>query len=139
MVITIDNKVGRLVELRQTGKVTIADLHASFPRFQEIMAKHSGPVVLATDWRGMRLLDRETSDFLLDIMKSDEGVHAQVVITDESALMGLQIRRLFQAGGGKHRAVYDDLERAERFLKGHVTAAELAAFRSFIASYDPRS
>lgn len=137
--ITIDNKVGRLIEIRQTGRITIPDVHASFPRFQEIMATQSGPVVLATDWRGMKLMDRETSDFLLEIMKSDEGVHAQVVITDASALMGLQIRRLFQAGGGKHRAVHDDLERAERFLKGHLTPAELAAFRTFIASYDPRA
>jgi len=138
-VITIENKVGRLVELRQTGKITIADIHASFPRFKEIMTKVGGPAVFATDWRGMRLMDRDTSDFLLDIMKSDEGVEAQVIITDASALMALQVKRMIQAGGGKHRMVYDDVERAERYLKPYLTPAEFAAFRSFLASYDPNA
>lgn len=136
--ITIDNKVGRLVELRQTGKVTIEEIQASFPRFEEILAKIGGPAVFATDWRGMRLMDRTTSDFLLDIMRSDEGVAAQVIITDESALMGLQIRRLFrECGGGQHRTVYDNVARAEQFLRPHLTPAELGAFRSFVASYEP--
>lgn len=137
--ITIENKVGRLVELRQTGKITIPNIQASFPQFQEILTKIGGPAVFATDWRGMRLMDRETSEFLLDIMKNDQGVEAQVVITDPSALMGLQVRRLIQAGGGKHRSVFDDIARAERFLKPYLTPAEIAAFRSFIASYEPKS
>lgn len=137
--VTVDNKVGRLVEIRQTGKVTIEELQASFPRFQEILAKIGGPLVFATDWRGMRLLGSNTSTFLTDIMRSDEGVEAQVVLTDKSALMGLQIRRLFQAGGGQRRAVYDDVGRAESFLKPFLTPAELAAFRSFLASHEPNA
>ncbi len=137
--ITIDNNVGRLVEIRQTGKVTVAEIQASFGRFQKVMATIDGPVVFATDWRGMRLLDRETADLLMEIMKNDEGVEAQVVLTDKSALMGLQIRRLFQSGGGKRRAVYDDAHHAELFLKPHLSAAELEAFRKFVASHEPKA
>lgn len=55
----------------------------------------------------------------------------------ESALMGLQIRRLFRAGGGEHRNVYDSIDRAEVFIRSHLSAAELTAFRRFIADYVP--
>lgn len=136
MVVTVEHHVGRLVGIRQTGKVTVAELQSSFPEFQTIAKRVNGRMVLATDWRGMRLLDRETTEFLLQIMRSDEGVEAQVVLIDESALMGLQIRRLFRDGGGEHRAVFEDPALAERFLMPYLDPMERVALRNFITSYE---
>jgi hypothetical protein len=131
--ITIENNRGRLIELRQTGRITIDEIQRSLPEFQAILDSKSLPFVLATDWRGMHLLDGQTSEFLLDIMKAEtDRIERHVVIAEESALMGMQIRRLFKTGGGRTRAVYNSVAEAEQWIRPALTDVEFARFQRFM-------
>jgi hypothetical protein len=131
--ITIENNRGRLIELRQTGRITIDEIQRSLPEFQAILDSKSSPFVLATDWRGMHLLDGQTSEFLLDIMKAEtDRIERHVVIAEESALMGMQIRRLFKTAGGRTRAVYNSVTEAEQWIRPALTDVEFARFQRFM-------
>ena len=131
--VTVENNVGRLIEVRQSGRVTIPELEAGFPEFQRILSK-PGRFVMATDWRGMKLLDSETSEFLLSIMRSEnDRIERHVLMMDPSAVMGLQIRRLFRAAGGETRAVFESHHHAEKWLSPALTEAERSRFSRFTA------
>ncbi|MEE9383969.1 MAG: hypothetical protein V3V08_11210 [Nannocystaceae bacterium] len=131
--VTVENKVGRLIEVRQSGRVTIEELQGSFPLFQQILASKPGCFVMATDWRGMKLLDSETSEFLLSIMRAEnDRIQRQVIVIDPSAVMGLQIRRLFKDAGGETRAVFDGHREAASWMEPSLTALEWDSYARFM-------
>lgn len=132
--ITVANSVGRLVTIRQTGTVTMAELQASAPKFQAILQAARGRVVLGTDWRGMRILPVEVANVLLEIMRAEDArVERQVVVTDPSAVIGLQIGRLFREGAGmQSRAVFQDAAAAQKWLEPVLTTPERVQFRKFL-------
>jgi hypothetical protein len=132
--ITVENSVGRLVTIRQTGSVTMAELQASAPRFQAILDAAKGKVVLGTDWRGMRTLAPEVANVLLAIMRAEDArVERQVVVTDPSAVIGMQIGRLFREGAGtQSRAVYQDPLAAQKWLGEVLSVPERVQFRKFL-------
>lgn len=131
--ITIENNVGRLLEIRQTGSITLPELQESFGKFQQIMDSKPGSFVFATDWRGMRVLAPQVSDILVSIMKADNArAERQAVIIDDNAIVGLQIERMFREGGGKTRAVYREAATAATWLGELLSITEQARLRKFL-------
>jgi hypothetical protein len=134
--ITVENNAGRLVEITQTGKITLNELKMAFQPFQRILDRHKGnQVVLCTDWRGMEALSPDVSELLLEIMKSDnERVERQAVIHDPSAILGMGLNRLFRESGGNSRQAFDNVEGASAWLNTvALTVAERVQLRNFLA------
>lgn len=133
--VTVENRVGRLIEVRQTSRVTVSELQASFPAFQQILGSKVDRFVMATDWRGMRILDSATSEFLLSIMRAKNSrIERQVLIMDPSAVMGLQVRRLFADAGGETRAVFESADAARAWLEPALTPLENQALVRFTSA-----
>lgn len=131
--VTVENNAGRLIEVRQTGKVTTDELNSSFPKFQQILGKSSQKFVMATDWRGMRVLDDQTSEMLLGIMRGENSrIEKQALIISPSAILGLQVRRLFAEAGGDSRMVFESPSAAVRWLAPSLSPAELQSLQAFI-------
>lgn len=88
---------------------------------------------MATDWRGMKLLDGETSEFLLGMMRQENNrIERQVLIIDPSAVMGLQIRRLFRSAGGETKAVFESAYAAKQWLDPALDDNERDALYRFV-------
>ena len=133
--VTVENRIGRLIEVRQTGKVTIEELQESFPVFQRILSSSPQRYVMATDWRGMRVLDAKTSEALLGIMRSkNDRIERQMLVMDPSAVMGLQVRRLFKDAGGETRAVSESADLARGWLEPALTPLEVASLKRFLTA-----
>ncbi|MBK6576212.1 MAG: hypothetical protein IPG17_08445 [Sandaracinaceae bacterium] len=133
--VTVENRIGRLIEVRQTGKVTIEELQESFPVFQRILSSSPQRYVMATDWRGMRVLDAKTSEALLGIMRSkNDRIERQMLVMDPSAVMGLQVRRLFKDAGGETRAVFESADLARGWLEPALTPLEVASLKRFLTA-----
>jgi hypothetical protein len=133
--VTVENRIGRLIEVRQTGKVTIEELQESFPAFQRILSSSPQRFVMATDWRGMRVLDAKTSEALLGIMRSkNDRIERQMLVMDPSAVMGLQVRRLFKDAGGETRAVFESADLARGWLEPALTPLEVASLKRFLTA-----
>ena len=133
--VTLENRIGRLIEVRQTGKVTIEELQESFPVFQRILSSSPQRYVMATDWRGMRVLDAKTSEALLGIMRSkNDRIERQMLVMDPSAVMGLQVRRLFKDAGGETRAVFESADLARGWLEPALTPLEVASLKRFLTA-----
>ena len=133
--VTVENRIGRLIEGRQTGKVTIEELQESFPVFQRILSSSPQRYVMATDWRGMRVLDAKTSEALLGIMRSkNDRIERQMLVMDPSAVMGLQVRRLFKDAGGETRAVFESADLARGWLEPALTPLEVASLKRFLTA-----
>jgi len=131
--VTVENNVGRLIEVRQTRKVTTEELQSSFPKFQQILGRSAQKFVMATDWRGMRVLDDQTSEMLLSIMRDENTrIEKQALIISPSAILGLQVRRLFAQAGGDDRMVFESPSAAVRWLAPSLSAAELQSLQAFI-------
>jgi hypothetical protein len=131
--VTVENRVGRLIEVRQTGKVTVEELQESFPIFQRILSSSAERFVMATDWRGMRVLDAKTSEALLGIMRAkNDRIEQQMLLMDPSAVMGLQVRRLFKDAGGESRAVFESADLARRWLEPVLNPLEVASLKRFL-------
>jgi len=134
--VTVENRTGRLIEVRQTARVTIEELQSSFPRFQQILSdKPSERFTMITDWRGMRILDAQTSQFLLGIMRAEnDRIERHALIMSPSAVLGLQVRRLFSEAGGQTRMVFDSAAQAAEWLGPHLTVPEKQALRRFTSA-----
>lgn len=81
------------------------------------------------------MVSPDVSEFLLDIMKSDNArVERQVVIHDPSAILGMGLSRLFRESGGNSRQAFDNVERAIAWLNTvALTVAERVQLRNFLA------
>ena len=136
--VTVENRIGRLIEVRQTGKVTIEELQESFPAFQRILSSSPQRFVMATDWRGMRVLDAKTSEALLGIMRAkNDRIERQItvcgqIVDDLLALARdrppsfetVELRPLFEFAWAQQRC--DDLLPIIETLQPPTTMAEAA-------------
>jgi hypothetical protein len=85
---------------------------------------------MSTDWRETWVLDAETSEALLGIMRSkNDRIERQVLLTDPSAVIGLQVARPFQEGGGEARAIFDSVHTLRDWMEPALTAPKAAALR----------
>ncbi|UJR84767.1 hypothetical protein [Sandaracinus amylolyticus] len=131
--ITVENNVGRLIEVRQTGRITMEDIRQSGPIFGRILAGIRGKVVMCTDWRGMRVLAPDVASSLRAIIRADnDRVERQAVLLDPSAIIGIQLERLLREGGNMDRAAFESVGTMEQWLAPSLTPAEQAQARKFL-------
>ena len=131
--ITVENNVGRLIELRQTKHIDMQQLQDSFPFFQKILESRADKFVMGTDWRGMNLLSSDVSNVLVEIMRSENArIERQAVIIDPKSIVGLQIKRMFEQGGGQSRMVFESPVEASRWLSELLTPEESQQLKRFL-------
>lgn len=131
--VTVENNAGRLIEVRQTGKVTMEEIQASFPNFARILGSSPEPFIMVTDWRGMRVLDAQTSEFLLGIMRDkNDRISKQALLMSPNAVLGLQVRRLFSEAGGQSRDVFESSLGVTGWLASELTLPESRALKRFL-------
>lgn len=133
--VTVENNVGRLVEIRQTGRVTIEELQESGQAFGRILATLKGRAILCTDWRGMHILPQPVTEVLLNIMRNENArVERQGVLLDPSAIIGMQLDRLLRTSGNSQTKAFRDADQMQTWLGQVLTLAERTQMRKFLAA-----
>jgi hypothetical protein len=132
-VVTIENVVGRLVEIRQTGGVSMEEIQQNNPKMQKIISAIGGPVLVAADWRGIRVLSPNVADTLLKIMQSNSPVVERTgVMIDSSAVVGLQLERFFRETKTKHQTACRETAHLEKWFADAMTIPERTRLHRFL-------
>ena len=129
--VTIEHHAGRLIEIRQTGLVTMEEISANNAKMGGILGKIGRPVFVAADWRGIRILAPEVAEVLLGIMQTNM-VDRTGVLLDSSAIIGLQLERIFRQVGSKNQIACRTAVQLESWFDAALSRAEKDALRRFL-------
>jgi hypothetical protein len=133
-VITIQNVKGRLVELRMEGEITQQEFAESAAEFGAVIERIPGPVVLFTDNRALKVLPQDVAVRLLEVMRNDNPkIERNGVLASRSAVLALQMERLFRNAGGATRRLFRDAPDLEQWLGEVLTLTERERLHRILA------
>lgn len=133
--VVVENNVGRLIEIRQTGRINAEDLQETGPLFGKILGALEGKAVLCTDWRGMQVLPQPVAEILLNIIRSDNArVERQGVLLDPSAIIGMQLDRLLRNAGKMDTRAFRDSNKMQTWLGELLSIPERTQMRKFLGA-----
>jgi hypothetical protein len=104
---TIENRVGRFVELRVESPVTDDEL-AQFPdTFAKVCKPIKGQVAVCTDFVGATVFAQSVTQRWIAIIKQDAPVvERNAVLLGEGAVFSMQIERIIRQTGFKNRKTF---------------------------------
>jgi hypothetical protein len=134
---TVGQKVGRLVEVRVASPVAIEDFPRLSQSLQEAMTPHP-KVVFCVDWRGASVFTQEVSDRILTIMKSDNPrIERSAFLLGGKTIFGLQLERLISTAGNPDRKAFRDGFQLMVWLAPVLTPPERHRLVRFVEEYSP--
>jgi hypothetical protein len=142
--LTIDRKVGRLVEARFLGNPTLEDIE-EWAREAEICLKTGARLgkaaVCCTDMRASALFRPAVTEALTSVMRADNRVvERNAILGIGGATFTMQLQRLLREAqpiGEIRRRVFIEPEGLCEWLDELLTPAESARLKEFIAEFDP--
>jgi hypothetical protein len=104
---TIENRVGKLIELRVEAPVTYEELL----QFNDILAKACKPVrgqiVMCTDLVGATVFTQPVTKLWTSIIKQDAPiVERNAVLVGEGAVFSMQVERIIREAGHQNRKAF---------------------------------
>jgi hypothetical protein len=144
--LTIDRKVGRLVETRFSGNPTpddVADWARELSVCLKTTAARTGkPAVCCTDLRASALFRPSVTDALTSIMRSDNTlIERNGMLGTNGATFALQAQRILREsapiGGAVRRRIFVDFDLLCHWLDELLTPVESARVRAFMGEFEP--
>lgn len=131
--VTIDNVVGRLVEVRMSTPVLASEL-ASFGTTLPAIVRKLGKIIAITDLRGATVFPAELADQILEMMTKDNPYVEQgaLILPEGSATFGLQLDRVLRAANNPRRRGFRSLGEAQRWLAEKLDLAERKRLGEFL-------
>ena len=129
--LTIENHVGRLLELRFASPMSMADLDGFHGAILRSMGTRN--LVACTDLLGAKVFDQAVSTRLVSLIRQENPrVDRNAILVGESAVFSMQTERIIrEAGSPKRKAFRSSVELAE-WLAEVLTAAEQAQLNVFL-------
>jgi hypothetical protein len=143
--LTIERKVGRLVEARFSGNPTVEDI-AEWARAAEGLLKTGAArlgkgAVCCTDMRASALFRPAVTEALTSIMRADNRVvERNAILGIGGATFTLQLQRLLREAqpiGEIRRRVFIEQASMYQWLEELLTPVESARLRAFVDEFDP--
>jgi hypothetical protein len=136
----LENRVGRLVELRPEGLHSLADLASIFSAIGQLRRASPGPSIYCVDWRRLRVLSPEVAQTLAESMR-DGNSHTlrSAALTGAHATLGLQLDRLIRETNHPSRRIFRDPAPMLAWLAQVTTPEEQARAQQFLESFEPPS
>jgi hypothetical protein len=130
---TIENRVGRLVELRVESPVTFEELGEFHDTFAKVCKPLVGQVAVCTDFTGATVFSQEVTQRWTSIIKQDAPiVQRNAVLVGEGAVFSMQIERIIRQAGYPNRKAFLSPTDLSAWLGEILTARERARLESYL-------
>jgi hypothetical protein len=104
---TIENHVGRLIELRMTSGMTLEELSGFHDAVTRVVGSQTGPVVVCTDLLSTRVFPQPVTDRLTAIIRQESPrVDRNAFFVGEGAVFSMQIERIIREAGASNRRAF---------------------------------
>jgi hypothetical protein len=105
--LSVENHVGRLIELRMTSPMTLEDLAGAHEQLSRVMAAHAGLVVGCTDLLGARVFSQPMTERLAALIRQESPrVERNAMFVGESAVFSMQTERIIRDAGFPNRRAF---------------------------------
>ena len=130
---TIENRVGRFVELRVEAPVTEEEL----AKFHETLAKVckpiKGQIALCTDLAGATVFLQPVAARWIEIIKQESPiVERNAILVGEGAVFSMQVERIIRQAGFKNRKAFFTAPTLTAWLAEILTARERTRLEQFL-------
>jgi hypothetical protein len=134
--ISIDMKVGRLIEVRSVQPYTIEEIAVFGRRLAQIMQEASGRVVGCLDLRGAAVVPVEHTELYTAMFRRDnpQVERTGVLLPPGQATLVLQIERIVREANNPRRKTFRDIAPLCAYLDEVLSPAEQARVRAFLAA-----
>jgi hypothetical protein len=105
--LTIENHVGRLLELRFASPITADELSGFHEAITRAMGRLTGQLVACTDLLGARVFDQSVSSRLVTLIRQENPrVERNAILVGESAVFSMQTERIIREAGSPNRKAF---------------------------------
>ena len=130
---TIENRVGRLIELRVESPVTYEELQ----QFHRVLAKAckpiQGKIAICTDLVGATIFTQDVTQRWTSIIKQDAPiVERNAVLAGEGAIFSMQIERIIRMAGHQNRKAFLSPTDLTTWLGQILTVRECSRLETFL-------
>lgn len=138
---TIEQRVGRLIEIRIASPIVYADLDAFGVRLSQCIVHLTErvPRVLAcTDLSGAHIFAPEVAEWFIRMMNRDNPIlERNAVLIGPSAVFALQVERMLKQGNSPTRRAFREPESLIEWLGELSTPLERERVRQLVAGSTP--
>jgi len=104
---TIENRVGRLIELRVESPVTEEELSQFHDKIAKIIKPIKGQVATCTDLAGATVFLQPVAARWIEIIKQENPiVERNAILVGEGAVFSMQVERIIRQAGFKNRKTF---------------------------------
>lgn len=130
---TIENRVGRFVELRVESPVTEEELAQFHETLAKVCKPIKGQIATCTDFTGATVFLQPVAARWIEIIKQDSPfVERNAVLVGEGAVFSMQIERIIRQAGFKNRKAFLSQAPLIAWLGEILTARERARLAQFL-------
>lgn len=132
--ISVEMRVGRFVEIRGSGKVTVEEMSIFRNQLFSLMVRAGRPIVACVDMRGLEPFDDMVASMFVGLMRGDNPhVERSAHLSEIGSAYHEQAREMIQQARNPSRQLFDLLAPLTRWLGEVLTAPEEMRLRAFLA------
>lgn len=139
---SIDNRVGRLVEIVMESRMTVDETAQFRTRMWSVLSQIAGKAVIVVDMRRAEMFGPDVAERLLQMLKTDNPkVERSAYVLEGNASFAMQVERIIREAaqsGDKNRVpmrqTFRDKRQAQAFAAELLDAAERAQLERFMAT-----
>lgn len=132
--IVAEIKVGRLLEIRVTGRCPREDFLALRSGIAKAMVSKPGQLVMVTDFRDAERFPEEVADMALGLMKTDNArLERNIHFHTHGSPFAEQMKSMVETVGHPSRRVFFSIAPALAWADEVLTQEEKARLRTFLA------
>lgn len=132
---TVENHVGRLMEVRVESTATLQDVQTLSSKVYALLARMDGPAVFCSDFRTANALPSDVADRFANAYRvANAKVLRTAVLVVPTSVFRLQFERIVREAGSPARRVFQDGAAAESWLGEVLTDEEKRRLREFVAA-----
>lgn len=131
---SIENKVGRLVEVRIATPVREEEMPGIGKATHDLIASIPDEFVAVMDLRAAHVFPQTVSDAFVEILSDNNPkLQRSAFLIGESAIFGLQVERAIRQAGKPTRRAFRDPAEMEAWLDEPLAPAEQRRLHDFLA------
>jgi hypothetical protein len=132
-VFSIENRVGRLLEIKMGGIWTTEEVVAFAMRYRDVAGAAQVPFIACSDLREARLFPPDAADQMLSFMRGRKTrIESNAILIGDSPIVGLQADRLIKGASHPGRLLVRTVGETLAFLEPMCSGAERARLREFL-------
>jgi hypothetical protein len=131
---TVENHVGRLLEIRMASPITLEELGGFQGAILRVVSQTPGTTAVGcTDLLGARVFDQAVTNRLVSIIRHENPrVERNALLVGEGAVFSMQTERIIREAGSASRRAFRSTTDLTAWLGEVLTASERARLSTFL-------